>query len=345
MKKLVLLLLFPLQVVLSQQPYYDDVDLSLTGQDLYFELQQKISNASGSFNYGDVKLAFFEMDNNPENGDDVLLIYGYNDGDGNCTTDRSRNKQAFGGTNCEYNREHTFARSNTNPTMGDVSNSTTGIGADPQNLRPSDQQANNNKGNKKFAAGAGNAGDVTSGNWYPGDEWRGDVARILMYMYTRYGDRCIPSLQAVGSLEPGTDMMQILLQWNAEDEVSALEMQRNPYLEQAYGNRNPFIDQPQLATIIWGGPEAQDIWATAGVNDISVNDFSVFPNPTSERLWIESTSQSINTVSLYDGQGRQVFATDYTASKGIDLSAFTTGMYFLKIENEVGVVTKKVVVK
>ena len=345
MKKFLLILLLPLQVAFGQQSYYDDVDLSLTGQDLYFELQQKIGNASSSFNYGDVKTAFFSMDNNPENSNDVLLIYGYNDNDGSCTTDRSRDKDNFGGSICEYNREHTFARSNTNPSMGDVSNSTTGIGADPHNLRPSDQQANNSKGNKKFATGSGNAGNVGGGDWYPGDEWRGDVARIIMYMYTRYGDRCLPSLQTVGSNEGGTDMKQLLLQWNAEDEVSELEMQRNPYLEQAYGNRNPFIDQPQLATIIWGGPEAADIWATAGINDISINDFSVYPNPTSEILWIESTTQVIDTVSLIDAQGRQVIAADYNVSQGIDLSEFSTGMYFLRIENEAGVVTKKIVVE
>ncbi len=344
MNKLVLLLVFPLQVVFGQQSYYDDVDLTLTGQDLYFELQEKISNASSSFNYGDVKTAFFTMDNNPDNSNDVLLIYGYNDNDGSCTTDRSRDKDDFGGNLCEYNREHTFARSNTNPTMGDVSNSTTGIGADPHNIRPSDQQANNSKGNRKFATGSGNAGNAGV-DWYPGDEWRGDVARIMMYMYTRYGDRCLPSLQAVGANEGGTNMKQILLQWNAEDEVSELEMQRNPFLEQAYGNRNPFIDQPNLATIIWGGPEAQDLWATAGVDDISVDDFTVFPNPTSEILWIESTTQQIETVSLYDAQGRQVSYATYHAAQGIDLSDFSAGMYFLKIENESGALTKKVLVE
>ncbi len=345
MKKTLLLLLLPLQMVFGQQSYYDDVDLTLTGQDLYFELQAKISQASSSFNYGDVKTAFFSTDNNPENSNDVLLIYGYNDNDGSCTTDRSRDKDDFGGSICEYNREHTFARSLTNPSMGDVSNSTTGIGADPQNLRPSDQQANNSKGNKKFDAGSGNAGDVNSGNWYPGDEWRGDVARIIMYMYTRYGDRCLPSLQVVGANEGSTDMKQILLQWNAEDPVSDLEMQRNPHLEQVYGNRNPFIDQPQLATIIWGGPEAEDIWATAGVNDISVNDFSIFPNPSSEILWIESRTQTIDSVSLIDAQGRKVLSSTYKTDQGINLSDFSTGMYFLTIENEAGVVTKKIVIE
>ncbi|HAT66086.1 MAG TPA: endonuclease, partial [Flavobacteriaceae bacterium] len=112
----------------------------------------------------------------------------------------SRDKGDFGGSTCQWNREHVFARSNANPPMGNVDNNTTGIGADPHNIRPSDQQMNNNKANKKFASGNGNAGNVGSGDWYPGDEWKGDVARMIMYMYTRYGDRCLPSLTGVGSL-------------------------------------------------------------------------------------------------------------------------------------------------
>ena len=44
-----------------------------------------------------------------------------------------------------------------------------------------------------------------------------------------------------------------------------IENQRNQYHENtsnsdAQGNRNPFIDNPRLATRIWGGPEAEDIW-------------------------------------------------------------------------------------
>ena len=43
-------------------------------------------------------------------------------------------KDDFGGTECEYNREHVFARSNADPEMGSASNSSTGIIADPHNL-------------------------------------------------------------------------------------------------------------------------------------------------------------------------------------------------------------------
>ena len=53
------------------------------------------------------------------------------------------------------------------------------------------------------------------------------------------------------------------MKWNAEDKVSSLELQRNNIIEEAQGNRNPFIDNPYLATKIFGevkGYPAQNTW-------------------------------------------------------------------------------------
>lgn len=344
MKKLfTLLLLVSLQTVIAQQPYYNNVNLTLTGQELYFELQNKIDNASSSFDYGDNKDSMKITDKDPQNSNNVLLIYGYNDNDGNCTTDRTRNKNNFGGGNCEYNREHTFARSNANPSMS----GNTGIIADPHNLRPSDQRMNNDRGSRKMAAGSGNAGTEANGTWYPGDEWKGDVARIMMYMYTRYGDRCKPSLNGSGSLQGSTQMLQIYLQWNVEDPVSELEDQRNPYLETAYGNRNPFIDNPYLATIIWGGPIAEDRWDMIGVGEFAAENISVYPNPTSEVVWVtDNTSFSVDNYSVYDISGRKVMNNTFnTSEKKIDVSNLGTGIYLLELISAEKRVVKKIMVQ
>ncbi len=67
---------------------------------------------------------------------------------------------------------------------------TSGPGADGHHLRPSDVAFNSDRGSTKFSNGTGNAGNQNNG-WYPGDEWKGDVARIMMYMYLRYGDQCL----------------------------------------------------------------------------------------------------------------------------------------------------------
>ncbi len=347
MNKIFTLFLFlGLQTLFAQQPYYNDVDLTLTGQDLYFALQEKIDDASSSFNYGDTRDSMKITDEDPANNNNVLLLYGYND-NGNCTVHRSRDKADFGGLNCEYNREHTFARSNANPPMGDANNGSTGIVADPHNIRPTDQQMNNNRGSKKFAAGSGNAGNVGSGNWYPGDEWKGDVARIMMYMYTRYGNRCKPALNGVGPLQGSTDMLQVYLQWNADDPVTDFEDQRNPYLETLYGNRNPFIDNPYLATIIWGGPIAEDRWGMIGIDEIIAEDVTIYPNPTSEVVWVSSNSSfPVEGYVVYDLSGRKVMHGFFNNSiKELSISNLESGIYYLELTSSEKRITKKMVVQ
>jgi len=45
-------------------------------------------------------------------------------------------------------------------------------------------------------------------------------------------------------------MLQNLLQYNAENLTSIIEDNRNNNLEMVYGNRNPFIDNSSIATVI-----------------------------------------------------------------------------------------------
>lgn len=345
MKKITLLfIILFVQNSFAQQPYYNDVDLTLTGNDLYLELQSKIAISNPTFTYGDVKDTMKITDENPDNTSEVLLIYGY-DNSGSCTTDRSRDKDDFGGTNCEYNREHVFARSNANPEMGDASNSSTGIVADPHNLRSCDQQMNGNRGNSKFGDGSGNSGNV-GGNWYPGDEWKGDTARMMMYMYTRYGTRCLPSLNGSGATQPDNEMLQIYLQWNVDDPVNEYEDQRNPYLETEYGNRNPFVDNPYLATLIWGGEPAEDRWDILSTSINVFENLTVYPNPAEDILWIQnSTIVNDGIIKIYDLLGREVLQETFiTDKKQINTASFSTGIYLLKIISGHSETIKKVII-
>lgn len=348
MRKLfTLLFLSSLQILWAQQPYYNDVNLTLTGQDLYYELQNKIDQASSSFNYGDVREVMKVIDKDPNNSNKVYLIYGYNDSDNNCTTDRTRNKEAFGGSSCEYNREHVFARSNANPSMGNANNGATGIVADPHNLRASDQQMNNNRGSRKMGPGSGNAGNTGGDTFYPGDEWKGDVARMMMYMYTRYGNQCLPSLNGTGARQGSTQMLELYLQWNVEDPVSDFEDQRNPYLENIYGNRNPFIDNPYLATIIWGGPVAEDRWEMVNVDYFTEEGIAVYPNPASEIIWVEnSTAFDVDNYIIYDMFGRIIMKNSFnTPEKKVDVSNLKNGVYLLEILSSGKRVTKKIMIQ
>ncbi|XMO85597.1 endonuclease [Algibacter sp. AS12] len=251
----------------NQQSYYSNVDFNKTGIDLFDDLA--VETAAKHTNYLSYTPGIWEAskitDEDPLNSANVLLIYGYSDSDGNYITDRSRSKNSNGGSaGSDWNREHTFPNSLGSPSLNSNGTNVPPY-ADAHNLRPSDVTMNSDRGNLKFMDGSGNAQNI-SGNWYPGDEWKGDVARIIMYMYLRYGTQCKPSYVGVGTPNSiDADMINLFLEWNEEDPVSAFEDNRNTYHANAsntyaQGNRNPFIDNPYLATVIWGGNPAENRW-------------------------------------------------------------------------------------
>lgn len=241
--------------------YYDGVDFSKTGMALKSELTKVTTNAhKKTLSYGDIWDASKATDVVSPGSNEVYLLYGH---EGVTSGDKAytRNKNNNGGGKGQWNREHTYAKSLGTPNLQE-----SGPGADAHHLRPADVNWNSLRGNLKFAKGDGFSGTV-SGGWYPGNEWKGDVARMMMYMYIRYNDRCLPSNVAVGQTNAtDKDMINLLLDWNAEDPVSEFEKRRNEYHgdksnKYAQGNRNPFIDNPYLATQIWGGNKsAENTW-------------------------------------------------------------------------------------
>lgn len=263
--KILFLSLFVSIIAFGQEAYYNNVDLTAEGINLKEKLATKTISAHTNllvYTPG-VWEALKVTDLNPENSSEVLLIYGYSSSGASA---RSRNKNENGGGQGDWNREHTYPKSLGNPPLG-----SSGPGADSHHLRPSDVGYNTQRGNLKFVDGSGNSGS-SSGGWYPGDEWKGDVARMMMYMYLRYGDRCKPNVVGVGSSSATPDdMIDLFLKWNVEDPVSDFERQRNTYHDSqqtyAQGNRNPFIDNAYLATRIWGGTPAEDSWGIYSSND------------------------------------------------------------------------------
>ena len=284
MKKLLINLLLLLFVVpfygQTPQSYYEGVNLDATGAVLFEELATKIADTHSGIPYTgspvDVWDACKLADEDPDISTNVLLIYGFDDADGDATTDRTRSKdlQDTGGTTGTWNREHVFAKSLANPIFG---TDEPGPGTDVHNLRPSDSQRNSTRSNRLFSDGSGNESYITgNGGWYPGDEWKGDVARIIMYMYTRYHGtgtqisetNCLPvniGFGEINTMDP--NMVNLFLEWNVDDPVNAFEENRNDKLSGIQMNRNPFIDNPYLATLIWGGLTAEDKWSMSGSSD------------------------------------------------------------------------------
>lgn len=307
--------------------YYDDVDTSLTGTSLKDELAVKITNTHTtnlSYTPG-VWEALQETDLDASNTSNVILIYGYNDNDGNYITDKSRSKDANGGTSgTQWNREHVFPKSLGNPNLG-----TSGPGADAHHLRAADITFNSQRGSLKFVDGSGNAGS-TNGGWYPGDEWKGDVARMMMYVYLRYGDQCLPTAVGVGnSLSTDANMIDLFLEWNVEDPVSDFETQRNPILEGIQGNRNPFIDNPAFATAIWGGDQAEDLFGDTNTNNPDNGNGDSGGDSSSDLFISEYVEGSSNNkaIEIANFTGSSVNLSEYSIRKATNGSgSFSTSL-------------------
>lgn len=89
----------------------------------------------------------------------------------------------------------------------------------------------------------------------PADEYKGDFARTYFYMATCYQDYTWKYTYMVQNgtyptLKPWA--VNLLLDWARKDPVSQKELDRNEAVYEIQGNRNPFIDFPELAEYIWG---------------------------------------------------------------------------------------------
>lgn len=357
MKKITsILLLLNFAIAFSQNgapasPYYNGFNWTLTGTNLKNALATKITNTHTnllSYTPG-IWNALKIVDLDPTNSNNVLLVYGWEDGsDADVTNDRTRGKDNNSGNNGDWNREHIFAQALGQPALGQD-----GPGADAHMLRACDVQRNGARGNKLYASGSGNSGDVGA-NWYPGDEWKGDVARIIMYMYLHYGTQCLPTFVASGSTAASdSNMVELLLQWNAEDPVSQYEDNRNTYLGNAsnsygQGNRNPFIDNPYLATVIWGGQTAQNRWPTIFLATPTFdleNSVSIYPNPASDVVNISTTVslEEIDVITI-NGQVLQQIKNPVIENNTFTISNLPKGLYFLKLSSATNSVTKKVLI-
>ena len=170
-----------------------------------------------------------------------------------------------------YNREHSFPKS----WMGAVESDT--MYTDLFHLCPTDSYVNTRRNNYPYGTvsvptwvsqngsklGPCSADGYTGIVFEPRDEFKGDLARNYFYMATRYESR----IAAWELLDPYGDAVldgssfpcfepwfkTLLLAWNAADPVSQKEIDRNNTIYNTLQhNRNPFIDHPEYAEMIWG---------------------------------------------------------------------------------------------
>lgn len=139
---------------------------------------------------------------------------------------------------------------------------------DLYNLMPCESRINSTKSNypmgKVVSGDKGNGwtkvGKGTDGNWYwePADPWKGDFARGYMYMATAYQDYNWVRKQDLQILQQGAYptlkewAYKLYIQWAKADKPNALEIKRNNDVAKIQGNRNPYVDFPNLMEYVWG---------------------------------------------------------------------------------------------
>ena len=181
-----------------------------------------------------------------------------------------------------YNREHSFPRSWFG---GEVSPMNT----DVFHIYPTDIKVNSQRGNNPYGVCA-NGTRLTYGNYvakgklglstYPGytgtvfepdDEYKGDLARTYFYMVTCYKNELSswpgsPNLNYSQNKYKAfsTWTINMLMEWTRLDPVSEKEIKRNEAVYGIQGNRNPFIDHPELAEYIWGDKQGEPWPGTGG---------------------------------------------------------------------------------
>lgn len=177
----------------------------------------------------------------------------------------------------KVNREHVWPQSLSGGLYG-----TSGAGADAHHIRPCNQALNGFRSNKRYGdlkesdieytafisnSDAKNynvlhayytqdyisnsySGQITGyandDVFEPTDEYKGDIARIIAYMALHY-----ESLEGIVSYVM-VDDYDTLLEWNKLDPVDSYEINRNNVTADYQGNRNPFIDAPELMNVVFG---------------------------------------------------------------------------------------------
>lgn len=195
--------------------YYDSIS-NTVGEALKKELRLLITNTHTKItSYDDCAKYAPTMDEDPNNSNNMLLFY----------TGESISKSRGG-----WNKEHVWPRS-----RGWFQYS--GAGSDLHHIRPCDSDVNSSRSNHILGE--------KSGCYEPYDFYKGDTARIILYLFTRYHESDNFQFTSVA------ESIDILLKWNNLDPVSDAEILRNNFIYTIQGNRNPFIDNADYANQIW----------------------------------------------------------------------------------------------
>ena len=257
-----------------------------------------------------------------------------------------------------YAREHQMP----NSWWGGLDNSSNPQYTDLHHLPPADQYVNNKKSAHPIGTvdiptwTSTNGSKIGPCSWTgyngtvfePIDEYKGDFARAYLYLATRYMDylstwvNTYPSTEShfvIDSINNNYKawFIDMLLTWSYNDPVSAKEIKRNNaiYYNTNQHNRNPYIDHPEYADLIWS--------TTVGINKTNQSKISISPNPTKGLLHIESNKDNwLASVYNIDGKLLKTKISNKN-SDTLNIESLLQGVYIIKIKTSVDISTFMIV--
>ncbi|MTI31114.1 endonuclease [Xanthovirga aplysinae] len=336
---------------------YYATTVGLTGNELKTSLHKIIRNHK-AFPYSSSTTDVWDIlkvtDEDPNNKGNVILFY--------TGRSESKSRQDDGsGDSDSWNREHIWAKSHGFPDKSDTAYT------DVHHLRATDQSVNTSRSSKDFDNGGtehneatGNYSDADS--WEPRDQVKGDVARMMFYMATRYeGDYDLELVDYTGtnSGQPIFGKLSTLLEWHADDPVDEREIRRNTLIyEQFQGNRNPFIDHPEFVERIWGTPTSLSNLHTglsmgskefqeSSLNLQEKSELVVYPNPSFGKFKVIVGGEilSNNHWSIMDMNGKVIRRMTVDKEATIDISELKRGIYILQVETKSVVYRRRIVLR
>ncbi|MDH5377088.1 MAG: endonuclease [Gammaproteobacteria bacterium] len=232
------------------------VETGISAQALRRQLNSElVSTHKKVFRYNDVWQALEYTDEDPKNSKNVILLYSQR------STPKTAKHKGEEGDNL-WNREHVWPKSHGFPKKNQSAYT------DLHHLRPSDRHINSDRRDWDFDEGGKSYNrcqckrkkvDKNSGSFEPPHQVKGDIARMLFYMDVRYegeDESKTPDLVLSDRLTQAGDVsigkLCVLLRWHRNDPPDSVEKRRNQRIKELQGNRNPFIDDPNLASQLWG---------------------------------------------------------------------------------------------
>ncbi len=234
-------------LISEAQDYYRNIDFSKSNfQSLKTDLSNLISQHF-VIPYNNLINVYSDSDTYIDENGNTFLIDIYSDQNYKLNETASSSSAIGQG----WNKEHTVPQSWFDKQSPMVS--------DAFHIFPTDTFVNSERSDYVF-------GEVSNGKTYGNltvgsevveiaDEYKGDIARVYFYMATTYQSKCGSWKKVFTNSYPhiNTTTLKMFLQWANNDPVSEREILRNNAIFKHQGNRNPFVDKPGLAAIIFPG--------------------------------------------------------------------------------------------